>query len=174
MASGRRHPVVIEPYRTDWPACFEAIRAQLAATLGSLALSIEHVGSTAVPGLAAKPVIDIDVIIASTRLLPEAIECLATLGYRHKGDLGVVGREAFRATQPRQAHHLYVCAVGAGPLLDHIRCRDALRADPRRAAAYADLKYRLAAQCGEDRVAYTTGKTVFVERVLRGLRPAGL
>ena len=71
--------------------------------------AIEHVGSTSVPGLAAKPIIDLDVLLASAAYLPETIRRLATLGHEHQGDLGIAGREAFRAPPTLFAHHLYVC-----------------------------------------------------------------
>jgi len=88
-------PIVIEDYDPHWQEQFEVLRAQIAAVLRPLAAAIEHVGSTAVPGLAAKPIIDIDVLLRSAADLPEAITRLATLGYQHRGDLGVPGREAF-------------------------------------------------------------------------------
>ena len=71
--------------------------------------AIEHIGSTSVPGLAAKPIIDLDVLLASAAYLPETIRRLATLGYEHEGDLGIAGREAFRTPPSLFAHHLYVC-----------------------------------------------------------------
>lgn len=96
------------------------------AVLGDVAMRIEHVGSTSVPGLAAKPILDIDVVIESREKLPAAIERLATLGYEHEGDHNVAGREAFRpgeGTTPRTwpAHHLYVCAQDNRELLRHLR-----------------------------------------------------
>src|SRR6266567_3992999 len=78
-----------------WPAVFAQLRDHIANALRPLATRIEHVGSTAVPGLAAKPIIDLDVVIATRDDLPAVIERLHPLGYRHEGDLGVPGREAF-------------------------------------------------------------------------------
>jgi hypothetical protein len=98
--------VVIADYDASWPATFQQLRDRLAATLGPLAVAIEHVGSTAVPGLAAKPIIDLDVMIADRADLPAVIEQLRPLGYLHEGDLGVPGREAF-TTPP--AHHPITC-----------------------------------------------------------------
>lgn len=158
--------IVIADYDPAWPLMFASIRAQLLQAVGPLAVRIEHVGSTAVPGLAAKPVIDIDLVIATRCALPEVIERLATLGYQHEGDLGIAGRDAFRASQACHAHHLYVCTVDALPLIEHLAFRDALRADPHLAAAYGVLKRRLAAQHREDRAAYTTAKSGFVVEVL--------
>jgi GrpB-like predicted nucleotidyltransferase (UPF0157 family) len=136
------NPVLIVAYDPSWPATFQQLRDRLAATLGPLAVAIEHVGSTAVPGLAAKPIIDLDVIIADRADradLPAVIERLRSLGYLHEGDLGVPGREAFTTPSGATAHHLYVCAVGTPALDHHLAFRDALRADSAVAHAYGDL-----------------------------------
>jgi GrpB-like predicted nucleotidyltransferase (UPF0157 family) len=108
-------PVVIVDYDPSWPATFEQLRDRLAATLGRLAVAIEHVGSTAVPGLAAKPIIDLDVVIADRIDLPAVIQRLRTLGYLHEGDLGVPGREAF--TTPAGAPR--ITCTSARPALLH-------------------------------------------------------
>ena len=102
-------PVIIEDYDPRWPRIFEILRSRIAAVLNELAIAIEHVGSTAVPGLAAKPIIDIDVLIRSSTDLPAVIRKLAGLGYEHRGHLGVSAREAFRAKPEVAQHHLYVC-----------------------------------------------------------------
>ena len=87
--------VLIEDYDPAWPNVFSKLAARAMAALGSLAVGVEHIGSTAVPGLAAKPIIDLDVVIALPSDLPEAIRCLSNLGYIHEGDLGITV-EAFR------------------------------------------------------------------------------
>jgi GrpB-like predicted nucleotidyltransferase (UPF0157 family) len=143
----------------------------LASTLGGLAVAIEHVGSTAVPGLAAKPIIDLDVVIADRSDLPTVIEQLRPLGYQHEGDLGVPGREAFTTPTAAPPHHLYVCAIGTPALDRHLAFRDALQADPGVARAYGDLKRTLAARLSHDRNAYTEAKSAFVERVLAAASP---
>jgi len=166
-------PVVIYDYDPAWPERYEVLRGRLAPALGELAAAIEHVGSTAVPGLAAKPVVDLVVLLASKDDLPAVIERLADLGYRHEGDLGIVGREAF-ATPPGYAahdHHLYVCAPDWGGYGDQIRFRDYLRAHAGAAADYAALKRALAVQFRNDRTAYTDGKAAFVRSILEIARP---
>jgi GrpB-like predicted nucleotidyltransferase (UPF0157 family) len=160
------NPVVIVDYDPSWPDTFQQLRDRLAATLGPLVVAIEHVGSTAVPGLAAKPVIDLDVVIADHADLPAVIQQLRPLGYHHEGDLGVSGREAFTTPADAPPHHLYICAVGTPALDRHLAFRDALRADPGLADAYGDLKRTLAARLRHDRTAYTEAKSAFVERVL--------
>ncbi|MBV8369813.1 MAG: GrpB family protein [Candidatus Eremiobacteraeota bacterium] len=167
----RAEPVVVVPYDPAWPAAFELLRERLAAALGDLAVGIEHVGSTAVPGCDAKPIVDIDVVIRHADELPDVVRQLGALGYAHLGDLGIVGREAFRmppSDLPR--HHLYVCAAGAAPLQAHLILRDALRADPNLAAEYGALKRELAQHYRDDRDSYTEGKTAFITSVLLDAR----
>ena len=173
-------PIVIAPYHAQWPVQFEALRQVYVAALDGMAISVEHVGSTSVPGLAAKPILDIDIVIPSPGDLPAAVGHLARLGYRHQGDLGLIGREAFSRDGaedvPREGsgrrwpeHHLYVCAADAAELRRHLAFRDALRAAPRAVEAYAALKYALAEKFGHDRDAYTAAKTAFVTRILAGV-----
>jgi GrpB-like predicted nucleotidyltransferase (UPF0157 family) len=167
----RAEPVVVVPYDPAWPAAFAVLRDKLAAVLGDLAVGIEHVGSTAVPGCDAKPIVDVDVVIRHADDLPEVVQRLAMLGYAHLGDLGIVGREAFRMPSsdlPR--HHLYVCAAGAAPLQAHLILRDALRADASLAAAYGALKRELSQRYRDDRDSYTEGKTAFITSVLLDAR----
>ena len=159
-------PVVIVAYDRRWPARFAALRDRLAGALGPLAVGIEHVGSTAVPGLAAKPIIDLDVVIATREDLPAVIQRLRPLGYEHEGDLGVAGREAFTSPADGPPHHLYVCAVESPALARHLALRDLLRVDPEAAAAYGDLKRALAVRFRHDRAAYTDAKSVFIEALL--------
>ena len=159
---------MISEYDPRWPALFCELRDALPAGLRMCARSIEHVGSTAVPGLAAKPIIDIDVVVADEADVAEAIAMLAAAGYPHKGDAGVPGREAFDQPPHLPEHHLYLCVEGAGPLVAHLRLRDHLRANPGTAREYAALKRELTAAYGDDREGYTEAKTAFIERVLAG------
>lgn len=165
-------PVIVVEYDRSWPGVFEALAAVYRRALGPLALRIEHVGSTAVPGLAAKPVIDVDIVIGAAAQLPEAARLLAGIGYRHIGDLGIPTREAFLRCGddvPRDgsgrawpAHNLYVCPADSPELERHIRFRDWLRAHPEGAARYGLLKRELAERFRLDRDAYTEAKTDFV------------
>ena len=165
-------PVVICDYDPAWPQRYEALRRPVADALGDLSAEMAHVGSTAVPGLAAKPTVDIVIRLRAANDLPSAIERLARLGYVHEGDFGIVGREAF-ATPPGYAphdHHLYVCAPDWPGYDDQVVFRDYLRAHPDTAAAYAQLKRRLAIEHRDDRRAYTDGKAAFVSSVLERAR----
>jgi GrpB-like predicted nucleotidyltransferase (UPF0157 family) len=165
-------PVHVSDYDNAWPHVFEALRDHLAESLRDVALSIEHVGSTAVPGLAAKPTIDIDVVVASPRDVPPAIARLESLGYRHEGDLGVPGREAFGAPDgvPAHHHHLYVVVEGSPAHENHILLRDHLRMHTDDAAGYARLKRSLAVRYRNDRDAYTEAKSSWIDELLRRAR----
>lgn len=160
-------PVIIENYDPEWQQQFALLRSRIAPVLGTLAAAVEHVGSTAVPGLAAKPIIDIDVLLHSADNLPEAIQRLGTLGYEHQGDLGIPGREAFRPPIANPPHHLYVHGPDSREYTRHINFRNQLRANPEQARAYERLKRRLALEYRNDREAYNQAKTEFVETILR-------
>ena len=156
------------PYNPDWPTEFEILRHDLLVKLGDLNVQVEHVGSTAVPGLCAKPILDIDVVLPPLVAFGAARSRLEEMGYEHQGDLGLSGREAFgHALDFAPRHHLYVCAEGARELLRHLAFRDALRGDEELAARYGALKRRLSARAGNDRDLYGRGKTKFITEVLR-------
>lgn len=159
-------PIIIVDYDPRWPELFAELRARIGKALGDVAAAIEHVGSTAIPGLAAKPVIDIDVLLSSADGLREAIERLAPLGYTHRGNLGVPGREAFSRPLGQPHHHPYVCPPSSIEYRRHIAFRDYLRANPESARAYEELKRNLAKQFGHDREKYNLGKNEFVNKVL--------
>jgi GrpB-like predicted nucleotidyltransferase (UPF0157 family) len=159
--------IVIVEYDPAWPQEFARLRDRAQDALGDLALSIEHVGSTAVPGLAAKPVIDMVVVIASDDDLEEAIRRLEAMGYRARGELGVPGREAFTWPEGERRHHLYVSPGTSDELRAQVRFRDMLLADPELARRYEILKRDLAERYRDDRPAYTDAKTEFIESALR-------
>jgi GrpB-like predicted nucleotidyltransferase (UPF0157 family) len=159
-------PVIIVPYDPSWPALFAAIKSRLIAAMGQCAIAIEHVGSTSVPGLAAKPIIDLDVIIARETDLPAAIRKLAIIGYGYEGENGVIGRHAFRPPADLPKHHPYVCAVGNPEPERHLTFRDHLRDSDSDAQAYATLKRDLAGRFGSNREGYSAAKTAFVEEML--------
>ncbi|MNV51043.1 dephospho-CoA kinase/protein folding accessory domain-containing protein [compost metagenome] len=93
-------------------------------------MTIEHVGSTSVPGLSAKPIIDMDVVVATRDDVKKAIQRLAILGYVHEGDLGAIGREAFIPPNGVPWHHLYVCTIDNAEYKRHIMFRDYLKSHP--------------------------------------------
>ena len=160
--------VVVVPYDSAWPDQFEQVRRTLWSVVQDVAISIQHVGSTSVPRLAAKPVIDIDIVVPDDNVAL-AISRLLTLGYHHRGDLGVPGREAFRAPASSIAHHLYVCGVSSPALANHLAIRDYLRANIDAVGDYAALKFALALTFPNDMDGYIEGKTNFLLGILRSL-----
>ena len=170
------NPVEIMEYDPRWARVFADLHGVIGAALGDLALAIEHVGSTAVVGLAAKPIVDVDVVIARGSLAG-AVKALAGLGYVHQGDLGIAGREAFKRLGedvPREGtgrtwmeHHLYVCEPDSLELRRHLAFRNYLRGNPEQARAYGQLKRKLAGRFRFDRNAYVEGKSEFIGAVLR-------
>jgi len=163
-------------YDPAWAENFERLRSIYLESLGDLLIKVEHVGSTAVPELCAKPHLDIDLVIEDYSYLQEVIHGLAELGYEYQGDFGIEGREAFgredrmvpwdRSSSRKQSHNLYVCPENSRELRRHLAFRDHLREDEECRKRYADLKRRLARKYRDDREAYTEGKTKFIERVL--------
>lgn len=158
----RKNLVIIVDYDPAWPVQFRSLRGKIASVLRLMASAIEHVGSTSVIGLAAKPIIDIDVLLSSSSHLPNAIDRLATLGYVHQGDLGIKDREAFLSPHGAIPHHLYVCPPRSNEFRRHIAFRNYLRTHPADAAEYGVLKKSLALRYRDDRDAYLAGKSEFV------------
>lgn len=163
--------VIVQSYDESWKTDFIAIRDELDAALKDLALRIEHVGSTSVEGLAAKPIIDIDVVIRDRTVLPEVISALGRIGYTHEGDLGIPGREAFKyeGKDHLRKHHLYVCAQDSEELKRHLAFRDYLRNHPGAVAEYGRIKEEGAALYPYDIDRYIEHKSPFIENVYKQL-----
>ena len=159
--------VFVLPYDEAWEKNFADIKAEIQAALGASALRIEHVGSTAVRGLSAKPIIDIDVVIADYSVLGTAVSALSSIGYRHEGDLGIAGREAFgyEGKEHLQKHHLYVCPQDSAELKRHIAFRDYLRSHPDAARAYGRIKEEGAALYPYDIEKYIEYKSSFIGKI---------
>jgi len=165
--------VVVVDYDAEWPRRFEELCGRISPLLADVAVRIEHVGSTSVPRLAAKPIIDMTVVVAARGDVPVAIDRLARVGYRHRGNLGIDDREAFDHPVDLPRHNLYVCPEGTIGLINQLAVRDYLRAQPEASRRYAELKKRLAVEFPNDIESYVFGKTDFILDVLRhvGLRP---
>jgi GrpB-like predicted nucleotidyltransferase (UPF0157 family)/predicted nucleotidyltransferase len=166
MQSARVH---IEPYDPEWPELFERERAELEPVLGGVVTGgIHHAGSTAVPGLDAKPVIDILVGVADLDSARTCIEPLAALGYSHAPTYRAGEMLWFCKPSPEQrTHHLHLVPTGSPRFRAELGFRDHLRAHRDVAAEYAELKRRLAERFEHDREAYTEAKADFVARVVR-------
>ena len=155
-----------------WPARYAAEAAGIRASLGATILDLQHVGSTAVPGLISKPVIDIALAVASEHDAEACIAPLTALGYRHRGPHGDDPRRRYFVRDERGVRvtqlHLYILPAAAWQ--EQLDFRDALRADGALAAAYAAEKYRVAGRVGWDKAAYAVEKGPFVMRTLARLR----
>ena len=161
--------VVVLPYDEQWKQDFLMIREELASALGQLALRIEHVGSTSVEGLSAKPIIDIDVVIKDYSVFEEVVSALGTIGYRHEGDLGIAGREAFKydGKDHLKKHHLYVCTEDSQELKRHISFRDYLRTHPDAVREYSRIKEEGARLYPCDIDKYIEHKTPLIEKIYK-------
>jgi GrpB-like predicted nucleotidyltransferase (UPF0157 family) len=161
-------PVHIEPSDPEWPRRFEEERDTLLKSIGAwLVGAIEHVGSTAVSGLAAKPVIDIMAPVRDLESSRPALDVLAGLGYCYFPYRKDIMHWLCKPSPGFRTHHLHLVPLGSALWIDRLAFRDALRGDSALAAEYQDLKHELAARYRHDREAYTDAKTPFVERVLK-------
>lgn len=166
-----RGHVELAPYDPEWRRCFEAEKARLQAAIGPYVLEIQHVGSTSIPGMLAKPILDIAVAVASFEAARVCIPPIEELGYEYRGENGIPRRHFFVKGDPR-THHLHVNELGSVAWENHVLFRDALIRDPVLAEAYAALKVDLARRYPTDREAYTEGKALFIQRVLAQARIA--
>lgn len=165
--------IEVHPYDPAWKTAFQRLHTMLQGILGDLALSIEHVGSTSVEGLAAKPIIDIDVVMESYDVFPAIVERLAAAGYEHRGDLGIAGREAFKRTYDDgfMAYHLYVCPKDGEELKRHLALRDYLRTHPDARDEYGALKMANAELFRYDIDGYIEAKGPFIRGILEKAAP---
>ena len=138
----RTSKVTVLPYDPAWKSDFEAIKREIECAVGELIIGIEHVGSTSVEGMSAKPCIDLDVVIPDYSVFDAVVNKLASIGYIHEGNLGIEGREAFKyADKPHlNAHHLYVCPQSSQELYRHVTFRDFLRGNPDAVKKYSAAK----------------------------------
>jgi GrpB-like predicted nucleotidyltransferase (UPF0157 family) len=157
---------MVLPYDPGWPVVFEAEAPELRDALGPNVLALHHIGSTAVPGLMAKPTIDILAVVDSIDRMDEAVSAMAALGYQAKGENGVAGRRYFQKLDG-EVHlvHVHAYPKGHPDIARHLDFRDYLRAHPDAARDYEDLKLTLAEAHTWDPKAYTRGKTDLI-RVL--------
>ncbi|MBR3295222.1 MAG: GrpB family protein [Clostridia bacterium] len=163
--------VIVLQYDEGWKQDFLKIRQELQDALGQLAINIEHVGSTSVEGLSAKPIIDIDVVIEDNTVLKDAVASLERAGYEHEGDLGIPGREAFRyeGKEHLRTHHLYVCPKDSPELKRHIAFRDHLRSHPEAVKEYSRIKEEGAKLHPYDIDGYIEYKSPFINRIYKEL-----
>lgn len=158
--------IIIQEYDPNWAISFQTLATIIRRATWQNIL-IEHVGSTSVTGLPAKPIIDMDVIVSRCKI-KTTIQMLKSLGYEHRGDLGIKGREAFYSPQKIYIdHHLYLCVEGGTAVRNHLFLRDYLRSNPKQKYRYGDLKRKLAQKFATDIDSYIEGKTSFITEILQ-------
>jgi GrpB-like predicted nucleotidyltransferase (UPF0157 family) len=164
-----RAPVKLVSYSSHWPCLFEAERAVLVLAFPASEYRIEHIGSTSVPGLGAKPIIDVLIGASSLAEIDARIPFVEMLGYQYMPEHEVTFPQrrffAKPLVRPR-SFHLHAVAMDSPFFAEHLRFRDALRADPQLAGDYFALKVELAARFGDDREGYTDAKGPFIQAVL--------
>ena len=171
--------IVVVDADPEWPKQFQEIAAHLSPFIADSIVRIEHVGSTSVPGLAAKPIIDIDVVVANEEQVPIVRGLIEPAGYRWVGDLTVTGREVFEPVGTHQwpDHHLYLVVENNRAHVDHWLLRDALIDDPELIERYTVIKRDNVVLSGGDAERYVALKAAFVAEVLaearreRGMEP---
>ena len=165
--------VRLEPYSAVWAQRHQEERARLAAALGLHVLDIQHVGSTAIPGLSAKPILDIAIAVASFEAATACIAPLEALGYLYRGENGIPRRHYFVLRAPdgeTTLVHVHMLKGSSAEWENHLLFGDYLRAHPDAVQAYQALKQQLRAQFRGDRAAYTEGKAGFIARILEQAR----
>ena len=165
----RTAKVTVLPYNEGWRSDFEKIKNELENAIGDMVIAIEHVGSTSVQGMSAKPCIDIDVVIKDYSVFDILVSRLADIGYIHEGDLGIKDREAFKYTdKPHlQSHHLYVCPQYSAELHRHITFRDYLRTHPEAVNEYSKVKEKAAQLFPDDIDSYIEFKSPCIAKLYK-------
>ena len=165
----RTKRVVVVSYDEAWKNAFEEIKTDIEAEIGALIIGIEHVGSTSVEGMSAKPCIDIDVIIKNYSVFDEIVRKLGAIGYIHEGDLGIKDREAFKYADKSHlmTHHLYVCPRDSEELHRHIAFRDFLRKNPEAVKEYIMVKEKAAALFPDEIEQYIAFKAPCIEELYK-------
>jgi GrpB-like predicted nucleotidyltransferase (UPF0157 family) len=153
-------------YDSRWPALFSAEQHRLRAICGPIPLQFEHIGGTSIPGMRAKPVLDILAGRSDRTPIADCVAALTQAGYEHRGQQGVPGREFFRRGQPR-AYHVHLAEKDSPLWRDYLVFRDYLRTHSEAARQFADLKRTLAARFPRDREAYINGKSARVREILQ-------
>jgi GrpB-like predicted nucleotidyltransferase (UPF0157 family) len=171
LAARGTQPIEVVDYDPSWPRRYEEERDRIAAALGDAVVAIEHVGGTAVPGLPAKPVIDIMVGVPDIERAGQAVAGLINLGYQYVPELEsqLPERRYFRRGAP-ETHHVHMVTMGSDFWEEHVLFRDYLRSNPQAAEEYGKLKRALANRFRFDRDAYRAGKVPFIDTVVDAAR----
>jgi GrpB-like predicted nucleotidyltransferase (UPF0157 family) len=159
-------PVIVVPYDPEWPRLFAQIAAPMRAALGETALRIDHIGSTAVPGMVAKPIIDVQISVAALEPVDPFRDPLAELGYVFRADNPDRSKRYFREAPGTRRTHIHVRPAGSWPEQLALLFRDYLRAHPEAKGRYGRCKLLLSARHREDRNAYTAAKAPIIWEIV--------
>jgi GrpB-like predicted nucleotidyltransferase (UPF0157 family) len=157
--------IQLSPYESGWPVLFIEERDRLETSIGGYILDIQHIGSTSIPGMPAKPILDIGIAVGNFHEAVRCIKPMEELGYRYKGENGIARRHYFVKGEPTTCH-VHMLEIGSGEWRSHLLFRDHLIVDVDTAGKYASLKQRLAKQFSTDRKAYQAGKDRFIKAAL--------
>ena len=164
------HIEIVE-YRAGWPRIFELERAAILEMCSPWVIDVHHVGSTAVPGLPSKPILDILPVVGSATAAESAIEPMKTLGYLYRGENGITGRSYFdKVVDGRNVVHNHMFPEDHPDVSEMVGFRDYLRMHEEAALEYARLKQELASGYRNDRAAYTDSKEDFISRIVATVR----
>ncbi len=166
-----KRTIVIEPYASEWPETFAAEGQRLSDALMAILIATHHIGSTSIPGLAAKPIIDILAVVRSLSELDACSSAMMDLGYQPMGEFGIAGRRFFaKGGDLARTHHIHAYEPGHVEIATHLDFRDYLRVHPDCARRYAELKAALAERHRHDIDAYIAGKAPLVKEILESAR----
>jgi len=160
-------PILIADYDPDWPRLFAELGARLRAALGPVAMRIDHIGATSIPGMASKPVTDVQISVASFEPLAAFKAPLETLGFVHRADNPDLSKRYFREPPGDRRMHLHVRLAGGWSEQFALLFRDYLRAHDEDAAWYGTIKRDLAEQYRDDRGGYTAAKTPYLWEIMQ-------
>ena len=157
--------VRVVPYDSDWPAAFAVEAESIRGALHDAPVDVHHIGSTAIPEIFAKPVIDILLVVPSLALLDSKVPSMVALGYESLGEFGIAGRRYFRknSTTGIRTHQVHAFETGSTGARRHLAFRDYLRSHPEAAREYSLLKQRLATEVPQSMQDYIDGKDAFVK-----------
>lgn len=165
-------PVIVVAHDPDWAEKAENEATQIKSALGKIVQAIHHIGGTSIPGIYAKPIIDLLLVVGSIEALDDKTSAMEMLGYEARGEYGIPGRRYFRKSNAQgiRSHHVHSFEKGHAEVFKHLVFRDYMIAHPDEADAYARLKIRLAAAHPDDIEAYVDGKDSFIkEHITKGM-----
>ena len=165
----KRGELHLSPYRAEWPALFEVEKKTIASAIGNHIADIQHVGSTSVPGMSAKPILDIAIAVEDFENARACIEPLIGLGYTFKGENGIPRRHYFQKGEPC-TNHVHMVEETSGEWTKLILFRDHLRSDRSVAEEYGRLKAALTGSLAGDRKAYLAAKAEFITKAIKEAR----